>query len=97
MVHLIDKLHLKAKFVYSKYIYVIGFATKNVILLCKAGFKPPKKSVRSQKSCVKIPKKMPCDSKKVPDDPKKMCDDCQACFLGSFLRSQKTCRTFSCT
>ena len=44
-----------------------------------------------KKKCLTIPEKVPDDPKKVPKDlKKKVPGNCQAYFLGFFLRSQET-------
>ena len=65
------------------------FSSKILICLCKHVLGLHKKEIPKKlsdvpkKRCLAIPKKIP--------------DDCQAFFLGLFLRSQETCLTISCT
>ena len=62
------------------------------VFLRKVHFKLQKISVRSQKLCLTIPKMLPDNKLSIISTH----SNCQATFLGSFLRSQKLCLTINC-
>ena len=61
------------------------------VFLQKVNFKLQKISVRSQKLCLTIPKMLPDNKLSIISTN----SNCQATFLGSFLRSQKLCLTIN--
>ena len=61
------------------------------VFLHKVHFKLQKISVRSQKLCLTIPKMLPDNKLSIISTH----SNCQATFLGSFLRSQKLCLTIN--
>ena len=71
---------------------MLSVLVKRCVFLRKVCFKLQKISVRSQKLCLTIPKMLPDNKLSIISTH----SNCQATFLGLFLRSQKLCLTINC-
>ena len=88
--------------IYNLYFYGLNTMKLSVLLtkvyfLPKVDCKLQKISIRYQKGVLWSQKRCPMIPKRCLTIPKRIPDFYQACVLGSFLRSQKTCLTLSFT